>query len=167
MARRTARQVLTRRPQARRGDRAAAPALALGLALAGAALGAGAAGPARAGDVTGLWETPVSHGLIRIERCGEKLCGRSVSSDILDAHPGQSDMKNPDPALRGRPIKGLVILEVSPLGEDRWGQGWIYNPNDGATYHLSLKLDSPTRLKITGCLVAPLCKSQVWLRSEG
>lgn len=137
-------------------------AVALAVAIGGAA-----AGNARAGDVTGLWSTPASGGLIRIERCGEEVCGRSIASRVLDAHPDQTDVRNPDPALRARPVKGLLILKARPQGEDSWGEGWIYNPNDGTTYKLRMRLTAPDRLTITGCLVAPLCRSQVWTRSQG
>lgn len=134
--------------------------IVLGLAL-------GAAPVAHAADVVGMWKTPVGGGLIRIERCGEDICGRSVSSPTLTAHPNVTDIRNRDPALRGRPIKGLLILKLHPLAADHWGDGWIYNPRDGATYKAELRLDDPARLKVTGCVVAPLCRSQTWTRSDG
>jgi len=126
-----------------------------------------AVGGARAADVAGLWKTAVAGGLIRIEHCGEDICGRSVSSKELLVHPDQTDIRNPDPALRGRPIKGLLVLELRPRGPDSWGDGWIYDPRHGATYHGSAKLDDPGRLRVTGCVVAPLCQSQTWLRADG
>jgi len=136
---------------------------ATALALASVAIGVG---NAEAAEVTGLWKTPVQGGLIRIERCGEEICGRSMDSVVLRVHPDRMDVKNPDPALRSRLIKGMLILKARPTADGRWSDGWIYNPNDGKTYHLSLQLDGPTRLKITGCLVAPFCASQTWTRGE-
>jgi len=126
-----------------------------------------AASAAPATDVVGLWKTPVQGGVIRIERCGEAICGRSVDSRNIRAHPDQTDVHNPDPTLRGRPVKGLLILKALPMATDHWGDGSIYNPNDGATYHATFELEGADRLKVTGCLVAPLCRSQVWTRSDG
>jgi uncharacterized protein (DUF2147 family) len=125
------------------------------------------AGGVNAAEVAGLWKTPVEGGLIRIEHCGEEICGRSVASATLQTHPDQTDIRNHDPALRNRPVKGLLILKLKPLGGDRWGDGWIYNPRDGGTYHATVQLDEGKRLKVTGCIMAPICKSQTWLRSEG
>jgi uncharacterized protein (DUF2147 family) len=56
----------------------------------------------------------------------------------------QRDKKNPDPALRSRPLCGLTILwNLQPTGPDSWGDGWFYNPDDGKTYNVSAKLASP------------------------
>ena len=46
-----------------------------------------------------------------------------------------------------------------------WSGGRIYNPDNGKTYVGDLRLLDPTRLKVTGCLVRPLCGSQVWRRA--
>jgi len=132
-------------------------------ALAVAATGGGA----RAADVAGLWRTPVAGGVIRIEHCGEEICGRSVSSAELLANPDQADIRNPDPALRGRPVKGLLVLKLPAKGVDEWGDGWIYDPRRGATYHGAAKLDDSGVLKVTGCIVVPLCQTQTWTRAEG
>ena len=127
------------------GFRATGFAAALLMGLAGLAT------PASAGEVNGLWRTPVDAGVVRIEPCGGAICGRTVNSATLATHPDTTDLKNRDPALRSRPIKGLVILRLQPLGGDRWGEGWIYNPKDGGTYQASMQLQDAQRLKVTGC----------------
>jgi uncharacterized protein (DUF2147 family) len=145
----------------RQTAKAAGAVFALAAGLAGAAAWAGAP------DVAGLWRTPTHGGLIRIEACGDEVCGRSVDSPALQARPDQTDVKNPDPALRNRPIKGMLILKARRQADGSWGDGWVYNPNDGKTYHLTLKLAAPGRLKVTGCLAALLCASQTWTLAEG
>ena len=53
------------------------------------------------------------------------------------------DKKNPEPALRQRPLCGLTIFwGLRPAGSDRWIDGWFYNPNDGQTYSISAGLKS-------------------------
>jgi uncharacterized protein (DUF2147 family) len=130
-----------------------------------AALLAGAA-PAAAG-VTGLWKTPVDGGsTVRIETCGEAICGRAVSSPRLIAFPDQKDVFNRDPALRGRPIKGLLLLKLRPIGPSRWGDGWVYDPRSGGTYKGTAELKSDGRLLLQGCIVAPFCRTQAWTRAK-
>lgn len=54
-----------------------------------------------------------------------------------------SDRRNPDIALRQRPLCGLTVLwALHPKGDDRWEGGWFYNPYDGKTYRVSAKLTS-------------------------
>ena len=131
------------------------------------ALALSTASAARAGDVLGLWKTPGNGGLVRIEPCDEEICGRAVDSDPAPANPDQTGAHAPDSDPRGRTAEGELILKVRPLGADRWGAGWVYNPRDGAHYHATVRLESPTRLKLTGCLFPPLCRSQIWTRSDG
>ncbi|HEV2364974.1 MAG TPA: DUF2147 domain-containing protein [Caulobacteraceae bacterium] len=127
---------------------------------------ASAGGAAAQGQgVLGLWLTPVRQGLVRLEPCGKALCGFVAGSPMLTAHPDQQDLHNKDPALRSRPIKGLKMLEVRPEGPGRWGSGWVYDPDNGATYKASLQETAEGRLKITGCVAGFLCQSQLWTRA--
>jgi uncharacterized protein (DUF2147 family) len=123
-----------------------------------------------AGDdnsLTGLWKTPVDGGsVVRLERCGEAVCGRVVGSPRLRANPDQRDVRNRNPALRGRSLRGLLVLEVRPLGRGAWGHGWAYDPTDGGVYRGSMKLRDDGSLRLTGCIVAPFCKTQTWTRIE-
>ena len=121
---------------------------------------------ARGPSPVGLWNTPEDGGVVRIERCGDDICGRPVSSSRLRAFPGQKDLRNRDPALRGRTIRGLLILKLHPLGPGHWGAGSVYNPNDGRTYKASLELTGGSRLRLQGCLVAPFCRTQTWTRAN-
>jgi uncharacterized protein (DUF2147 family) len=138
------------------------------VALLALLLGVGA--PALAsGDelaVVGVWRTAGDVGLVRIEACGEAICGRIADSP----QPGealQTDTHNPDPALRDRPMAGLLILKLTRLGPNRWGNGSIYNPNNGRNYRASVELTGDGRLRLRGCLVGPLCRTQTWTRLEG
>jgi uncharacterized protein (DUF2147 family) len=120
---------------------------------------------AQAADVAGVWKTAGDGGLIRIEACGEAICGRIAASSPEDA--AQRDIHNRNPALRTRPIVGLLIMKLSPIGPQRWGNGWIYNPDDGHSYRASVALGGDGRLRLKGCLVGPLCRTQTWIRAGG
>ena len=120
--------------------------------------------PASAADPTGLWQTPTRGGQVEISRCGAALCGRLVSSEGLAADPALKDVNNQNAAQRGRPLKGLTILTGFAGGPQEWTGGTIYNAEDGKTYSGTLTLDGNDTLKLKGCIVAPLCKTQSWTR---
>ncbi|MBA3812842.1 MAG: DUF2147 domain-containing protein [Caulobacteraceae bacterium] len=125
-----------------------------------------AAAPVAAADVGGVWKTPIDGGLVRLGPCGGDLCGHVVSSARLRAFPDQKDIRNRDPAQRGRAIKGLLMLKVHAKGPGRWGDGWVYNPDDGGTYKATVKLAADGRLQVRGCVAEPLCRTQTWTRAE-
>lgn len=116
-------------------------------------------------DVAGLWRTPGDGGLVRISHCGESLCGTLLTSTRLKQDPTLTDSHNRDQTQRARPLKGLELFHGFKGSGGAWREGMIYNPHDGGTYHASLELASPDRLKVSGCLFGPLCQTQVWERA--
>lgn len=128
------------------------------------ALGTLLAAPALAADPTGLWQTPSRGGQVEITRCGANLCGRLVSSEGLKADPALKDVNNSNASLRGRALKGLTILTGFSGGPKEWTGGSIYNAEDGKTYSGSITLEGDDTLKLRGCVIAPLCKTQSWTR---
>jgi len=136
--------------------------------ITGLVLVAGLASPAIATseDVKGLWRTPVDGGsLVRLAPCEEGLCGRIVNSPRLRAVPDQKDIRNRDAALRGRPLRNLTFMKVRATGPGTWGDGWVYNPEDGGTYKGVMALKPDGTLRLTGCIVRPFCKTQIWRRA--
>jgi len=134
---------------------ALAMATALGLSSATAAA---AAGP------EGLWNTPVHHGVVEVYDCGDAICARIVTSDNLKLDPTEKDVRNKDPALRNRPLKGLTVMWDFKGGPTEWKDGHAYDPSDGGSYHGSLKLVDPDTIRLTGCIIFPLCQTQSWTR---
>lgn len=140
------------------------PVVALAATLLVASAGGSTAASPAASPV-GLWLTPDDHGQIEVFACGSKLCGRIVTSDKLRANPGLKDAANKDPALRDRPLKGLVLMKNFAGGPARWTGGAIYRPQDGGAYQGTIDLVDASTLKLKGCVVAPLCQTQVWKRA--
>ncbi len=123
--------------------------------------------PVQEAGVTGLWRTPVDGGgLVRISRCGADICGTVVDSPRLRANPDQRDVRNREASSRDRRLHGLRILRASPAGPGRWDDGWVYNPEDGRTYRGSIERLADGRLRLRGCVVAPLCRTQIWTRVD-
>jgi len=77
------------------------------------------------------------------------------------------DRYNPNPARRTTPICGLqVIGDVQKLPEGTWDQGWIYDPKTGSSYNVTLTLQGPDQLKVTGYKgIKLLSKSFIWNRA--
>jgi uncharacterized protein (DUF2147 family) len=115
-------------------------------------------------DAEGLWRTPGDGGVVRVSHCGASLCATLLTSDRIRQDPGLVDAHNPDAALRKRPLKGVELFKDFKRSDGAWRDGEIYNPHDGGTYHATVELEGPDRLKVTGCIFAPLCKTQVWER---
>jgi len=120
---------------------------------------------ARAADVTGNWLTESKSAIVTISRCGPSLCG-SVAKVLIDK-PGvpKTDVKNPDPKLRNRPIQGLRILSGFSGSGERWTGGRIYDPNSGKSYNSKLSLNADGTLNVSGC-IAFICKTQRWTRAR-
>jgi uncharacterized protein (DUF2147 family) len=129
--------------------------------LAALLLAAAVAGSA---DVAGLWRTPTDNGVVEVRHCGADICGRLLTSDKIKADPGLTDVHDRDESLRARPLKGLELFKGFTGSGAAWAGGQIYNPHDGGTYHASVELQDADHLKVTGCIVAPFCKSETWVR---
>ena len=123
-----------------------------------------AAAAASPDSAVGRWHTQNRNGVVEIERCGASICGRLVNSDGLRANPNLADTKNKDAAQRGRKLMGVQLIGGFQRGNDGWTGGTIYNPEDGGTYKATVTLDDADHLKLKGCIVWPLCKTQTWTR---
>ena len=132
------------------------------------AFGAGSNG------ILGIWKTELDESKVEIFMCGEKVCGRiiwlksPVYTDSRDGEVGTPfiDRKNPDPALRSRPILGLRILEgFTAKGDNNWENGTCYDPKSGNTYRGKIHLAAPDRLELRGFIGIPLFgRTSVWIR---
>lgn len=137
----------------------------MSLLLLGALLAGLAPAPALSNDTAiGTWKTETRNGVVEIQRCGPSICGRLVTSELLRTNPGLKDVKNAEPSLRNRPLKGLMIISGFTAGDGEWTGGKIYNADDGKTYTAKVTPIDSDHLKIRGCVFFPLCKTQTWTR---
>ncbi|ACA18703.1 conserved hypothetical protein [Methylobacterium sp. 4-46] len=138
------------------------PALTAFLLLAGTAAQAGT-------DPSGTWLTEDGRAKIKIERCGpagSQACGTVVWLKVPLNDQGQprTDIKNPDPKKRQRPVIGLQLMEG--LKPDEAGyKGQIYNAEEGKFYEVTIARESASELSISGCLLKVLCGSQTWTKA--
>jgi uncharacterized protein (DUF2147 family) len=117
----------------------------------------------------GRWLTETKRGVVEIYACGDHVCGRLVwlIEPMRRGAPAVDD-KNPDPALRQRPLCGLTMLgDFRNTEPQLWTEGWIYDPDSGKTYHATMFLESPGVLKLRGYVGIPLFgETQTWTRPD-
>jgi uncharacterized protein (DUF2147 family) len=117
-------------------------------------------------EAWGLWKTP-DNDVVRIGPCGPLTCGWLETSDEIKETQDLRDTNNPDPNLKGRVLKGLQILSGFTAQKDapRLEGGHVYDPDEGKTYTATLTLMRQDRLKVTGCIIKPICRTETWTRS--
>jgi uncharacterized protein (DUF2147 family) len=109
----------------------------------------------------GEWLVEDGEASIRIEECGNNLCG--VVSGAKNWN--ETDSKNPNPELRNRPIIGTpILLDMKPAKSNRW-EGRAYNSKNGQTYTANISLNNSQSLRVEGCVFGGfLCGGQNWTR---
>ena len=122
-----------------------------------AALASLAAHPAQAqkADISGIWIDHTGRGAVEFTRCGQSLCGNLVWIEKPNDPQGRPFLygNNPDTKLRSRPICGLPIIgNAKSVEASTFDGGWIYNPEDGKSYTVEVKLISPNIATVTGYL---------------
>ena len=78
----------------------------------------------------------------------------------------EHDGKNPTEALRARPICGLPILEGLAQTSDAWDGGKIYDPREGKTFDVKMKLLDDGKLEVRGYdTIKLLGETQKWTKA--
>jgi len=137
-------------------------ALLLGLAAASALAGSDR------GAVMGKWASDTS--IIEIDERGGTLHATIVS--VLDplfkanedgpAGTTRSDVKNPDAALRARPLVGIDLLSGYQFKSGKW-QGTLYDPESGKSYKSTMTVSSDGKLEMRGYIGAPMLgRTEEW-----
>src|SRR6266568_3359340 len=137
------------------------------IAIVAALLAASSVQAEVAGDPAGSWLTQAGDARVKVSKCGGGICGVVVGlkqpTDPATGKP-QVDDKNPNPALKKRPMIGLALFSgMQPTGPNKWS-GQIYNADDGNSYASSVSAAGPDALKVEGC-VGALCGGENWTRS--
>jgi uncharacterized protein (DUF2147 family) len=110
----------------------------------------------------GNWIAENGEGRVRIDPCGQSLCGV-----IAAANPSDTDWRNPDPGKRDRPLLGVpILIDMKPTKKQRW-EGQVYSAKSGYTYAATMALKSADVLRVEGCVLGGLfCNSQSWTRAK-
>jgi len=117
----------------------------------------------------GNWLTEKKDGIVEVYRCagGDTLCGKLVWFKIKpdDPNPLGLDLKDPDPARRNQPLCDLIFMWGFKSSEPNWEDGSVYDPDDGYTYHATMKLRVDGTLDLHGYIgISLIGKSEIWTR---
>lgn len=118
--------------------------------------------------VHGIWATD-GEGRVEMAPCEAdpaKLCGALIDAPELQEDPDLRDVRNPDEALRDRPLKGVLIVDHFEARGDEWKPGLIYDPEQGMRIRRGhVRLTGADTLEIRGC-VTVVCRTQTWTRVD-
>ena len=102
-------------------------------------------------DIPGVWKTDTkngSWGYVLFDKCGTSYCGKLVNGGG----------KNVDPSLFGT----LIVKGVTREG-NAYVDGQIFDAEANIRYVSKMALQSPDRLKVSGCVLGGLiCGGQTW-----
>lgn len=116
-----------------------------------------------ADSLMGNWWTEGKEGLMKIVKTKSGLY-EVLLLDGKDAD--KKDVNNPDPKLRERKLKGIVIMWHLRFEDGEYIDGYCYNPRDGNTYRVKMRITGPASLRLRGYLAIPLLgQSQDWTRA--
>ena len=128
---------------------------------------------AQQSSVEGLWRSEDGEGIVEVAPCAQGAtprCGKIVwiKKPLDDKGRPIVDAKNPNAALKTRPICGIEILSgLKPNATGGFDGGTIYDPEEGKTYTGAMVL-AGDKLKVTGSIempvVGPLSDSENWTR---
>jgi uncharacterized protein (DUF2147 family) len=89
----------------------------------------------------GIWATEENKGNIRVEQCGQNLCGYAVNT-------GEK-----------------ILVDMRP-SETKW-VGEIHDPDSGRNYDSTIAMKGPNTLRVQGCAFGGMfCGGQIWKRSS-
>jgi len=132
------------------------------LTLAAPTVARADAGPLGEQAIIGEWWTEDRDARIRFSRAETgTFTGRLVWTE----NP-LNDTKNDDPALRARPLVGIDLIWKLRYEDGEYVDGFVYNPDDGGTFHVKVKPLDRNSLEVRGYLGFSIFgKSQVWTRA--
>lgn len=111
--------------------------------------------------LVGQWKTDDGKAIMEIAPCGAALCAKIARFLVAQPAGGARDTKNPDKALRTRPLLGVNVLTgLVPDGKTWKGKG--YSPEEGRTFNATVTL-AGNQLNLKGC-VAVFCRTVAWTR---
>lgn len=107
----------------------------------------------------GLWSDPIKGWVVETRPCDSGVCGFLVAFRASPvAGQDSRDLRNPDPAERGRPLCGLKLLGgFKPSGvPNQWTGGWVYDPQSGTRYTGEARLIDTNTFSLRAYTLVPM-----------
>ena len=123
----------------------------------------GLAGPAMADSkpqAIGFWLNQEQGWVVETVSCDSGICGYLVGFRKTrgDGYV-PTDVRNPDANKRNAPLCGLKLLGGFTPTKDtatKWENGWVYDPDSGATYKGEASLTDANTVNLRGYVLIPL-----------
>jgi len=112
----------------------------------------------KADEALGIWLRPKFDWHVEFAMCKDnpdKLCGEVITGEGVDK-------------TTGGPVVGVKMLFDMDKNDE--GTKWIgkmYDPKGGGTYYGKVKILKDGRVKMSGCMMRVMCKSEKWTRVVG
>lgn len=122
-----------------------------------------------ADKVLGKWFNEEKDAKVEIYKDGDNYFGKIVWLLNPNEEDGtvKLDNKNPDEALKTRPVMGLLLLKDFVYDDEEWEDGEIYDPKSGKTYSCFMEFESDELLKIKGYIgVKWVGKTTYWTKTD-
>jgi uncharacterized protein (DUF2147 family) len=98
-----------------------------------------AASAATATTPLGIWATEDGKGNVRVEQCGQNLCGFAANTNEK------------------------ILINMKP-SDNKW-TGQIHDPDSGRTYASTIAMKGPNAMRVQGCAFGGMfCGGQTWKR---
>lgn len=105
----------------------------------------------------GLWRNPAGSVTIRINGCGDQVCGTVIAANA----EATTDAR--DAGYQN--LEGMTLMRGSLAPHSRIWRGTVLVPDLGRSFAAHIELTDPIHAKITGCVWRGLlCRSQTWRR---
>ena len=132
----------------------------------GLAIGSVSAIADQGGSPVGLWKAQDAQ--IEIFEIDGKLSGKiaTLNKEYTSDGIEKTDISNPDPAKRKRPLIGLVFMSgFTQQAPGRWEHGTVYDPKTGYTYASTLEYDGGDTLRLRGYIgISLLGRTVIWTK---
>ncbi len=120
--------------------------------------------------IIGSWLTPKHDARIEIYKRGEAYFGKLAwfKEQTDAAGKPKTDAKNPDAALRNRPLLNLEFLKNFVYkGDNSWENGEIYDAQSGKTYSSKISMSGLDKLNLRGYIgVSLFGRTETWTRAK-
>ena len=118
--------------------------------------------------IIGEWYTKDNKALVQVVKTDNIYSGKIVllKEPKNDDGSEKLDTNNPDESKQANPIIGLNLVNGFVYkGKNKWGEGTIYDPDNGKTYSCKMMLKKDDTLKVRGFIgISLIGRTQVWTR---
>jgi uncharacterized protein (DUF2147 family) len=120
----------------------------------------------KADDILGKWLNSSGEGQLEVYKKADKYYGKLVwIKEPNENGKPKTDIKNPNPNLRAKPIVGLEIVKEFTFEDGKYIDGKVYDPKTGKTYSGNITLVGLNQLNMRGYIgISLIGRTESWKR---